>query len=210
MALLTIEETKKWIDKGGLVLDLRPAEVFLDGFVPGSIYLPYNDKFFAILDALCETEDAIILVADNAAQQAEIEQRVAAMPTDSIKGFLKDGFAAWANSEKIDLIIGIEADEFAMDYQYDEFILIDLRSKEQFDEERIEDSESVLPEELLAYLIELDETQSYYLYSNNADEALNAASLFKRSGFQRVRPVLADYETIKSLGFPLVKAKKQK
>lgn len=210
MALLTVAETKNWLDKGGLILDLRPSEAFMYGFISGSIYLPYDDNFFATVYALCETEDAIIFVTDNPAQQAEIEQRLSAMPSDSIKGFLKDGFSSWANTETIDLIIGIEADEFAMDYQYDEFVLIDLRSKELFEQEHIEDSENVLPEELLAYLLELDEEQIYYLYGNNADETLNAASLFKRTGFQRVRPVLADYETIKSLGFPVAKAKKQK
>jgi len=211
MAVLSIEEAKDWIKKGGLVIDLRPADVFIDGFIPGAIFLPFGDKFMATIDALSEAEDAILFVAADDAQQEDLEQKLAALPTDSIKGFVKGGFDAWvANGEEIDLIIGIEADEFAMDYQYDEFVLIDLRTKDVYEQERIEDSENVQPEELLSYLLELDEEQQYYVYGNNAEEALNAASLFKRTGFQRIRPVLADYETIKNLGFPLTKAKKQK
>lgn len=210
MALLTVAETKNWLSKGGLIIDLRSIDSFMDGFIPGSVYMPYSDNFYSVLDTLCETEDAIILVSENPVQQAEIEKRLTALPSDSIKGFLKEGFSDWAKTETIDLIIGIEADEFAMDYQYDEFVLIDLRSKELYEQEHIEDSENVLPEELLTYLLELDEEQIYYLYGNNAHETLNAASLFKRAGFQRVRPVLADYETIKNLGFPITKAKKQK
>lgn len=210
MAIITLDDTKNWLNKGGLILDLRSSDAFLNGFIPGSIFLPYNDNFFSTIEALCETEDTIIFVSDEANKQTEIEKRLAALPYDSVKGFFENGFSIWAQSEPIDLIIGIEADEFAMDYQYDEFVLIDLRSKEQFELEHIEDSENVLPEELLAYLLELDEDQIYYLYGNNADETLNAASLFKRTGFQRVRPVLADYETIKALGFPMTKAKKQK
>ena len=74
MALLTVTETKNWLSKGGLIIDLRSIDAFMDGFIPGSVYMPYSDNFYSVLDTLCETEDAIILVSENPAQQAEIEK----------------------------------------------------------------------------------------------------------------------------------------
>ena len=49
----------------------------------------------------------------------------------------------------------------------------------------------------------------YYLYGETAEQAITAGSLLKRNGFQRLRPVAADYATIKAAGIPMFAAKKK-
>ena len=104
----------------------------------------------------------------------------------------------------------IDADEFAIDYKFDEFFLIDVRDKEVYAKEHAEDSENIMLNDLEQFLIEFETGDSYYIYGNTITEAVTAGSVFKKIGFNRVRVVAADYATISKSGIPLYKQKKTK
>jgi len=107
------------------------------------------------------------------------------------------------------MLISIDADEFAIDYQFDEFYLVDIRDKEDFEKGHVEDAENISLIDLEPILIEMDTQDMYYLYGETAADAITAGSLLKRNGFQRIRPVAADYDAIKAAGIPLFAPKKK-
>ena len=107
------------------------------------------------------------------------------------------------------MLITIDAEEFKIDFQYDEFFLIDVRSKEDFAKDHAEDAENIVLNDLEQILIEFEAGDSYYVYANTITEAVTAGSIFKKIGFNRVRAVAADYESIKKSGIPLFEQKKK-
>ena len=96
----------------------------------------------------------------------------------------------------------------AMDYQYDEFYLVDTRSKADFAKEHVEDSENIALVDLEQIITALEEDHMYYVYGNSAKDAITAASIFKKNGIHRVRAVTADFAAIKAGKIPVFVQKK--
>lgn len=196
--------------EGYTIIDVRSAEDLFAGIIPGSISVQAGEGFLERLAEVLEDEEKFLLVTSEE-QRPALERLVKGSGLSTYSGYLQGGYDAWVEAGKpIDVLIIIEADELKMDYQFDEFYLIDVRTPEEFAEERLEDAENVALADLVQALTTLDANQSYYVYGAKSADALTAGSLFKRAGFERVRIVADDYEQIKQAGIPLYKKKKEK
>jgi rhodanese-related sulfurtransferase len=191
-----------------LLIDTRKPEVFAEGFAEGAINIPFNQTFTENLQYLPEEDERILVIADEA-EIPTVMKALKASGVQGIQGYLQNGFATWQEAGKpTDMLIAIEADEFKMDYQFDEFYLIDLRTADDYKVEHVEDSENIEMAELERTLAELSTEDSYYIYGETGQDAIIAASIFRRYGFERVRPVTSDFAAIKESGVPLTVKKK--
>ena len=203
------EELKALDLSGYAIVDARKPEIFTDGFIEDSVSIPFGDNFIDSLQELISADIRVIIVADEVNIPA-IVKAVKGSGANNVAGYLAGGYEAWiSGGNKFDMLISIDPDEFAIDYQFDEFYLVDVRDKEDFEKGHVEDAENIALIDLEPLLIEMETKDSYYLYGNTAAEATTAASLLKRNGFDRVRPVAADYEAIKATGIPLFAPKKK-
>ncbi len=210
MQAFGVEEFKQLAEKGHTVVDVRNAEELSLGQVPGSLAVYFDDTFIERLGEVTEDDEQLLLIADEG-QLTGLQKTVRAANFTNVKGYLQGGYQAWHSAgNPSDLLILIEADELKMDYQFDEFYLIDIRTTEDFAVERLEDAENIPLVDLAQTLPNLETANSYYVYGATANEAITAGSLFKRNGFERVRVVADDYETIKTAGIPLFNIKKKK
>lgn len=209
MQALEINEFKQLIEQGYAVIDTRKPEIFCDSFIEESINIPFDDNFVDTYDELTEPGQKVIIVADEA-HNSGIAKALKGAAIDSAEGYLKGGYEAWQNAgNKTDMLIPIDTDEFAIDYKYDEFFLIDVRSKEEYAKEHVEDSENIVLNDLEQILIEFETNDSYYIYGNTLSEAVTAGSIFKRIGFNRVRVIAAGFEELKAAGIPFFSQKKK-
>ena len=199
------------LDLNGYVLaDTRQPEVFADGFIEESVSVPFTENFIDDLQEVISNELKVLLVADEADVPAIIKA-VKGSGLSNIKGYLAGGFAAWqAAGNKFDMLISIDAGEFAIDYQFDEFYLIDLRDREDFEKSHVEDAENIALVDLEPLLIEMEAQDIYYLYGETPAQAVTAASLLKRNGFQRLRAVAAGFGQLEAAGIPVFKPKKKR
>lgn len=209
MEKLDVTSFKEQSTKGHLIIDTRPSEIFAEGFIKNSVSLPFSDNFLNALTDIAEDDQQILFVTTDE-NAVKLDRLVKGSGNFKAIGYLDGGFDAWKNAgNKTDMIIGIDEEEFAIDYQFDEFFLVDLRSPEEFAKEHAEDAENVPMVELEQVLTELDLEQSYYLYANTPEEAITAASIFKKNGFQRVRPLAAGYEKLRATKIPFFVQKKK-
>lgn len=209
MKAIDCSQFKELIAQGYAVVDTRKSEIFCDSFIEDSVSIPFDENFIDALDELTEAGQKILLVTEEH-ENAAIAKALKAVANENVQGFLEGGFDAWKNAgNKIDMLIAIDTDEFAIDYKHDEFYLVDVRSKEDYAIDHAEDSENVVLNDLEQILIEFETTDSYYVYGNTIQEAVTAGSIFKKIGFNRVRAVAADYESIKKSGIPLFEQKKK-
>jgi hydroxyacylglutathione hydrolase len=200
----------KALDLGGyIIVDARKSEIFAEGFIEDSISIPFTDDFIDVLSELVSDDLKVLLVADEADIPALVKM-VKGSGLNNIKGYLAGGYEAWISvHDKYDMIIGIDADEFAIDYQFDEFYLIDLRLKEDFQKGHIEDAENIALNDLESLLVEMENQEMYYLYGETAAQAISAASILKRNGFQRLRAVTTAYGDLEGAGIPMFKPRKK-
>jgi hydroxyacylglutathione hydrolase len=209
MRRIEISEFKQLESANLLLIDTRKPEIFLEGFIKGSISIPFNEAFLTSLAEIIEDEHRVVLIAEED-EVVAVEKIMAPAAIANIEGILQGGYKAWINQGgKYNMLIGIEPDEFAIDYQFDEFYLIDLRAKEEFEKAHVEDAENIPLVDLPPLIAELDIADSYYVYGDTMEQAVTAGSLFKRFGFERVRTVTAGFEAIKASGIPVFTQKKK-
>jgi rhodanese-related sulfurtransferase len=129
----------------------------------------------------------------------------------NVAGVIEGGYDAWlASGGPKDLIIEITPEEFELDFRFDEFYLIDLRTEDQYEQEHFEYAENLPLSEVEEAIPDLNPDVTYYLYGDTFEDAAFAASLFKRGGFHKLRIVNEGYESLKSTNIPVIKKKKSK
>src|SRR5579862_1671241 len=128
MQKFELEEFRELSSKS-MVVDLRKPEIFADGFIEKSVSIPYGQNFIGNLSELTSEETNILLVGESE-DMPEAVEAVRLSGLSNVLGFLNGGFETWKEvGAKFDMLICIDPDEFAMDYQFDEFYLVDVRDK---------------------------------------------------------------------------------
>jgi rhodanese-related sulfurtransferase len=196
---LSIAEFKDLKNANHLIIDTRPADEFLNGFVPGSVNLPLDGDITDWAGRLLATDTQIILVTEPEQETKSLAELNKAGLLQ-IAGYLDGGFAAWQQGdEETDLVIGVEADELIMDIPFDENLLvIDVRFPDEFEAAHLKDAINLPLDEMtdIAELANFEENQNLYLHSMGTNRASTAASLMKRQGYHNLRVIEGGFVAI--------------
>jgi rhodanese-related sulfurtransferase len=127
-----------------LLLDTRLAEVFTQGFVPGSISIGLEGRFAEWAGSLLPFDKNIVLVTEEGKEKETIV-RLARVGFEKFKGYLQGGYDAWRSAgEPIDMIIDVDADEVAMDISFDEnLVIVDVRKEVEFADGHVKDAVNI-------------------------------------------------------------------
>lgn len=195
-----IEELKKALKNEVIVVDTRPANVFTQGFIPGSIFIGLEGRFAEWAGSLLSFNEDMLLVTEEGKEKEAIV-RLARVGFNKVKGYVKGGFESWKSAgEEIDMIIDVEADELAMDLPFDEkIVVVDVRKPAEFADGHVKNAMSLPLDEMTdpIHLAELEEDQNIYVHCAGGYRSVIAASLLKRQGIHNLRNVLGGWARIK-------------
>jgi hydroxyacylglutathione hydrolase len=169
LTALSVKDVKAQLKKDAdtIILDTRNAESFINGFVPGSIFIGLEGRFAEWAGSLLSFNKPLLLVTE-AGKEEETVIRLARVGFSNFAGYLDGGYETWLNAgEKIDMIISIEADELAMDLPFDKNLLtVDVRKEIEFAEGHIKDAINMPLNEMtdVALIAGLEEDQNIYVY----------------------------------------------
>ncbi len=193
---------EKMKEEGVIVLDTRNANVFTQGFVPGSLFIGLEGRFAEWAGSLLPFDQNIILVTE-VGQEKETIIRLARVGFEKIDGHLQGGFEAWKQAgETVDLIIDVEADELAMDLPFDKnIVIVDVRREAEFADGHIKEALNIPLGELTdpGSMVNLDDTHNIYVHCAGGYRSVIASSLMKRQGIHNIRNVLGGWGQIKAL-----------
>jgi len=198
---LSIDELKKLMKQDDVILlDTRNEIIFSQGFVPTSISIGLEGRFAEWAGSLLPFDKSLVLVTE-VGKEKETIVRLARVGFAKIKGYLEGGFEAWKKSgNEIDMIIDVEADEFAMDLPFDEnMVVIDVRRETEFADGHIQDAVNIPLSEMNdpASMANIEEHQNIYLHCGGGYRSIIAASLLKRQGIHNLRNVAGGWNSIK-------------
>jgi rhodanese-related sulfurtransferase len=187
-------------EQDAIVLDTRDADVFVQGFIPESVFIGMSSpRFGEWASLLLDPAVPMLLVCEpgTEAQAAALLQRAGlAVPA----GYLEGGVEAWTKAGKeIDMIIDVEADELAMDIPYDENLLVlDVRNDAEFADGHVKDAMHLPLEEFtdMANIAMLEESRTIYVHCKSGYRSVIAASLLKREGLHNLRNVAGGWDAI--------------
>jgi len=196
--VLTFQQLTK--DDSVILLDTRKADLFTQGFIPGSISIGLDGRFAEWAGSLLPFDKSIVLVT-SAGEEKESVVRLARVGFSKIKGYLEGGFAAWQQAGKpIDMIIDVEPDELAMDIPFDENLLVvDVRRETEFADGHVKGALNLPLNDLTdpGNMANLDEHHNIYVHCGGGYRSIIAASLLKRQGIHNLRNVTGGWGKIK-------------
>ncbi|HSC38497.1 MAG TPA: MBL fold metallo-hydrolase, partial [Chitinophagaceae bacterium] len=198
---LPVEAFKEKIkDEQVIILDTRPAAVFIQGYVPGSISIGLEGRFAEWAGMLLPFDKPIVLVTETGKEE-ETVVRMARVGFSTIEGYLGGGFEAWQQAgEKTDMIIEVEADELAMDIPHDNnLVVVDVRRETEFADGHVKGAVNLPLNDLTdpGSMANIEEKQNLYVHCAGGYRSVIAISLMKRQGIHNLRNVAGGWGQIK-------------
>ena len=194
---LNLAEFENETDIGAYILDFRPGDQFINGFIPGSFYMCQAFVASGLSAEIISVNENIVVVTPKTREESAMKS-LQKLGYENFDGWLKGGFETWKESgNTIDLIISIEADELLMDMKFDDPQVIDIRSKEDYDINHLEGAENIPPLNLLYNLEELPRETTFYMYCDDGEMSTSIISVLKNHGFHNFYHITGGYEALR-------------
>lgn len=200
LTALTVEAFKNKMSENVLVIDTRPADIFTEGFVPGSIFIGLEGRFAEWAGNLLSFNKTLLLITEKGKEE-ETVIRLARVGFATIEGYLKGGFDAWQKAgENVDMIISVEADELAMDIPFDPYLqVVDVRKEIEFADGHVKAAINMPLADMtdVAMIAGFEENQNLYIHCGGGYRSVIACSLLKKQGVHNLRNVAGGWAKIK-------------
>jgi glyoxylase-like metal-dependent hydrolase (beta-lactamase superfamily II)/rhodanese-related sulfurtransferase len=200
MQALSVEDVKQALLRDVIILDTRPATMFTQGYIPGSIFIGLEGRFAEWAGTLLSFKGEMILLTEPGKENETII-RLARVGFQNVIGYVEGGFDAWkAAGEPVDIIIDVEADELAMDIPFDpNLVVLDVRKPAEYGDGHVKDALNIPLSDMNdpMSLANLEDEQNLYVHCAGGYRSVIAASLLKRQGIHNLRNVLGGWSKIK-------------
>ncbi len=186
-------------ETGALLLDVRAAQVFANGFVPNSINIGLEGSFAPWVGAMIPDIKQEILLVTEPGTEEEAVTRLSRVGYDHVIGYLEGGVEAWKNAGKeLDVIKSISATELA-DIQTSEpgVNILDVRKKSEYQSEHIESAENTPLDVVNEAMPMIDKNKKYYVHCAGGYRSMVFVSILRARGFDNLIDVKGGFKAIK-------------
>ncbi len=186
-----------------LVLDVRHQRDFIQGFIPGSIFIGLSGTFAPWVGALLVDVNMPLLLVAEPGTELEAITRLSRVGFDNVIGILDGGFDTWKNSGKdVDSITAVSATELANAVNTDDSTrVVDVSRPGEFTAEHIEGASHAPLSFLTDYLDRLPKDQ-FYMHCAGGYRSVIANSILKKNGIHNAVEVLGGFNAIKKTDAP--------
>jgi len=199
MTALSPEAVHEAMENDAILIDTRRADVFTSGLIPGSIFIGLEGRFAEWAGSILPFDKDLIILTEKGKEKETII-RLARVGFSRVIGYVDGGYEAWARSKQpIDMIIDVEADELAMDFRFDEnLVVLDVRKETEYANGHVKNALNIPLDELKdpASMADLEEHHNIYVHCAGGYRSVIAASLLKRQGIHNLRNVLGGWGKI--------------
>lgn len=184
-----------------LLLDVREAQAFAQGFVPNAINIGLKGQFAPWVGALIPDIKQEILIIAEPGTEEEVVTRMSRVGYDHVIGFLEGGIPAWkAAGLEIDTIESIDADTLAEVMEHTKVNIIDARKKSENYSERLEGAINLPLDNINDIMSSIDKNKQYYVHCAGGYRSMIFASILKARGFDNLVDVKGGFSAMKASG----------
>ncbi|MFN8344309.1 MAG: MBL fold metallo-hydrolase [Spirosomataceae bacterium] len=185
-----------------LVLDVRTAQTFAQGFIPNAINIGIEGQFASWVGTLIPDVKQPILLVTEAGKEDEAITRLARVGYDNCIGYLQGGMKAWKEAGKeVDTVISISAEVFSDRLaENPELAVFDVRKKSEYDSEHVIGVENLPLDFLNDNMAQINPDKTYYIHCAGGYRSMVAVSILKARGFENLIDVAGGFAAIKAAG----------
>jgi hydroxyacylglutathione hydrolase len=209
-ALSAVEpaELKTLLADGGIALDVRPAEQFAAGHVPGSVNIALSGQFASWAGALLGLAARPVLIAESQEAVAEARMRLARVGLEDSHGYLKGGVDAWEKAGfPLATLPQISVEALKGRLQESRMQVLDVRREPEWDAGHIEGATWWPLDNFKVAPPEIDHNVPIAVHCKGGYRSMIACSLLLRAGFQNVVNVLGGFDAWQQATLPVVTEK---
>jgi len=197
---LSIDEFKKEVNNGALILDVRPQTEFILGFIPNSLFIGLNGQFAVWVGTLVENIQQPIVLITPEGQEQEAVIRLARVGYDNTIGYLKGGVNSWDGT--LNTITSISAQELLdlndkNDNIQQKINIVDVRKPSEWDGGHLPEAIHYPLDFINSNINFLDKTLTYYIHCAGGYRSVIAISMLMQVGYSKLVDVAGGYASIK-------------
>ncbi|MBY8961461.1 MBL fold metallo-hydrolase [Flavobacterium sp. D11R37] len=186
---------------GAIVLDVRPQDDFVEGHIPGSIFIGLNGNFAPWVGALIRDVNQPLLLVVPEGKETEAVTRLSRVGFDNVLGYLEGGMEAWVNAGfETDTIRSVSPEAFAEGLAENNLPVIDSRKPGEYGNGYVEGAVNIPLDFVNEQLAEVPANGDFYLHCAGGYRSVIMASILKARGYHNMINVEKGFGGIKQTG----------
>ena len=188
-------------DERTIVLDVRTQFDFVEGFIPGSIFIGINGGFAPWVGAILKDVQVPILLVAPEGKEDETITRLSRVGFDNVLGYLKGGFDAWKNAgQEIDTIESVSVDDYLKQQNEDNLPVFDVRKDGEYQSEYVLGAKHTALSRIEDHLGDYPSEGKFFVHCAGGYRSVIAASILKRNGIANMIDVKGGFGAMKKAG----------
>ena len=184
-----------------IFLDVRSYLAFSGMHIPGAWHIDLSGSFATQAGWVLPPDKDIILVVEDRKQSDEAALQLHRVGFDRVTGYIDGGMLVWGTAAlPISRVPVISPEEAHALIRSNEAVLIDVRSREEWEAAHVEGSIHIPWHDLRTRYTELDPKKQYIVMCRGGQRASIAASILKRHGIGRIYNLGGGYTAYKQAG----------
>jgi uncharacterized NAD(P)/FAD-binding protein YdhS/glyoxylase-like metal-dependent hydrolase (beta-lactamase superfamily II)/rhodanese-related sulfurtransferase len=202
---VSARELQSLLNQNVVALDVRPANEFASGHVPGSINIPLSGQFASWAGILLGLSSKPLLIATSPEQLSEARTRLARVGIDDARGYLQDGIEGWVRAGlKLAELPQIAVRQVSEHSGTEKFQLLDVRRKPEWETGHVEAATWYPLEDFSKSLPPVDSRAPIAVLCKGGYRSMIACSLLLRGGFLNVTNVTGGFDAWEEAQLPFV------
>lgn len=187
-----------------LIIDTRPEQEFVKGFIPNSIFIGLDGSFASWVGTLIvDMKQAILFIAPEGREE-EVVTRLARVGYDNTLGYLKGGITSWkAEGRELDTIEEVSAAALAEIVKKNNVKVLDVRRTSEFEAQHVKGFENFPLDFINKNMSALNRENKYYLHCQSGYRSVVAASILRARGFENLVNVAGGFKQLIETDLPL-------
>jgi len=189
-------------DGNALILDVRSYQAFSGVHIPGAWHIDFSGNFPTQAGWILPPDRDILLVVEERRHVDEAALQLHRVGFDRVAGFLEGGMLFWGSAGlPIGRVPVLCPDEVHTMVSSGGGVLVDVRSKEEWEDAHADGSIHIPWHDLRTRHTELDPSLHYILMCKGGQRASIGASILKMHGFANVSNLVGGYTAYKRAGY---------
>ncbi|HEV2467769.1 MAG TPA: rhodanese-like domain-containing protein [Candidatus Sulfotelmatobacter sp.] len=201
-------ELAEMLREGEIALDVRPADDFAAGHVPGSVNIALSGQFASWAGTVLGLAAHPVLIADTGEQVEEARLRLARVGIEVLDGYLAGGVCAWRQAGlPLATVAQMTVDELRRGLESDSMRVLDVRRGPEWDAAHIDGAAWWPLDNFKVSAPEIDHDAPLAVHCKSGYRSMIASSLLQRAGFKNVINVVGGFDAWQAAKLPSASSK---